>query len=344
LPIVIDPILQSTYLGGSGNDHAYALAIHPTTGDVYVAGSTSSTDFPNTTGGAQATYGDYWDAFVARLNSNLTSIIQSTYLGGSSSEDRAGALAIHPTTGDVYVAGTTWSTDFPRTSGGAQESCSSCSSGPSEAFVARLSADLRTLHQSTYLGGSYSEETRALAIGPAPNYDVYVAGETLSTDFPRTSGGAQATYGGGFWDAFVARLSADLRTLHQSTYLGGSNGDGAYALAIHPTTGDVYVAGWTWSTNFPRTTDGAQNTCNNCSVSRHDAFVARLNSDLTSIIQSTYLGGSNDDFAFFALTIGPAPNYDVYVAGKTSSNDFPGTSGGRRQALEEAAPTPLWRG
>jgi hypothetical protein len=114
-----------------------ALAIHPTTGDVYVAGWTYSTDFPNTTGGAQASFGGGFDAFVARLNSNLTQILQSTYLGGSGS-DWAYALAIHPTTGDVYVAGSTDSTNFPNTTGGAQASFG----GGTDAFVARLTADL----------------------------------------------------------------------------------------------------------------------------------------------------------------------------------------------------------
>jgi hypothetical protein len=99
---------------------AKALAIHPTTGEVYVAGGTNSTNFPGTTGGAQASYGGgTTDAFVARLNSGLTQTLQSTYLGGNGN-DQANALAIHPTTGEVYVAGDTSSTNFPRTSGGAQ--------------------------------------------------------------------------------------------------------------------------------------------------------------------------------------------------------------------------------
>jgi hypothetical protein len=98
LPIVIDPLLQSTYLGGSGEDYARTLAIHPKTGDVYVAGWTKSLDFPNTSGGARANYGGrYYDAFVARLNKDLTQILQSTYLGGRGN-DVANALAIHPTT------------------------------------------------------------------------------------------------------------------------------------------------------------------------------------------------------------------------------------------------------
>jgi hypothetical protein len=149
LPLVIDPILQSTYLGGVGNDLAYALAIHPTTGEVYVAGSTYSPNFPYTFGGAQPSWHPGYlydddigtiplaDSFVARLNSTLTQILQATYLGGSG-VDSASALVIHPSTGEIYVAGSTNSTDFPRTGGGAQAS----NAGGSDAFVARLAADL----------------------------------------------------------------------------------------------------------------------------------------------------------------------------------------------------------
>jgi len=294
LPIVIDPILQSTYLGGSGDDDAYALAIHPTTGEVYVAGWTFSTDFPKTTGGAQGSSGGDFDAFVARLNSSLTQILQSTYLGGSD-WDEAYALAIHPTTGEVYVAGITRSGDFPRTTGGAQAS----PGGGRDAFVARLNSSLTQILQSTYLGGSGNEGARALAIHPTTG-EVYVAGWTRSTDFPRIFGGTQTSYGGGRSDAFVARLNSSLTQILQSTYLGGSGDDDARALAIHPTTGEVYVAGITNSTNFPRTSGGAQASYRGGLT---DTFVARLNSSLTQILQATYLGGRNGGDSFIHAEI-----------------------------------------
>jgi FOG: PKD repeat len=121
LPIVIDPILQSTYLGGRGNEIAKAIAIHPTTGEVYVAGGTNSTDLPRTSGGVQRIYGDGISyVFVARLSADLRTLHQFTYLGGSDI-NLANALAIHPKTGEVYVAGYTGSTHFPETFGGAQE-------------------------------------------------------------------------------------------------------------------------------------------------------------------------------------------------------------------------------
>jgi muconolactone delta-isomerase len=319
-------------LGGSGEDWATALAVHPTTGDIYVAGMTKSRDFPRTTGGAQASFGGrYSDAFVARLNKDLTQILQSTYLGGSGA-DWATALAIHPKTGEVYVAGGTDSTDFPNTTGGAQKDYE----GKNDAFVARLDSNLTQILQSTYLGGSDDDKATALAIHPKTG-EVYVAGGTDSTDFPNTTGGAQATCNKCFSkdsffssDAFVARLNSNLTQILQSTYLGGSDDDKATALAIHPKTGEVYVAGGTDSTDFPNTTGGAQATCNKCfrrdRVFSSDAFVARLNSNLTQIIQSTYLGGSGTDRAT-ALAI-HLKTGEVYVGGSTLSNDFPHTTGG----------------
>jgi hypothetical protein len=317
-PLTIDPLLQSTYLGGSGADRATALAVHPQSGDVYVAGFTSGS-FPGTSGGAQASHGGDFDAFVARLNDTLTSLQQATYVGGGGI-DRAHALAIHPLSGEVYVAGLTTSSPFPGTSGGAQASHGE--EGGSDAYIARFNAALTSLHQSTYLGGAGNDAAYALAIHPRSG-EVYVAGETTGA-FPATSGGAQSTHGGGgFFDAFVARLNAALTSLHQSTYLGGSSVDRAYAVAIHPLTGEIYVAGDTSSNPFPGTSDGAQPTFGGGS---DDAFVARFNAALTVRHQSTYLGGSGSD-RLAALAIHPLTG-DVYLAGTTGSGSFPGASGG----------------
>jgi hypothetical protein len=336
LPIVIDPILQSTYLGGGGSDTVYALAIHPTTGEVYVAGNTSSNDFPGTSG-RPSTRSDQ-DAFVAKLSADLKTLYQVTYLGGGGTE-YANALAIHPQTGEVYVAGRTSSSHtstnpFP---GISSDSAQAIYRGSGDGFVARLSADLTQIIKSTYLGGSGSDSVRALAIHPTTG-EVYVAGQTSSNNFPKASDGsdgAQASYGGGSYDGFVAKLSADLTQIIKSTYLGGSGDDFAKALAIS-STGDVYVAGDTTSNDFPGTTGGAQASCggSGCSSSNQDAFVARLNKELTQILKSTFLGGSNTEYAR-ALAIHPITG-EVYVAGETSSSHtsttpFPGTSGGAQE-------------
>jgi len=304
-------LIQSTYLGGSSYDYIHALAI-AANGDVVVGGYTDSTNLPGTSGGAQPSSGGSYDGFVARLSGNLNTLIQSTYLGGSSYDDIQ-ALAI-AANGDVVVGGGTASTDLPGTSGGAQPS----SGGAYDGFVARLSGNLNTLIQSTYLGGSGTDSIQALAI--AANGEVVVGGYTYSTNLPGTSGGAQPSSGGGGYDGFVARLSGDLKTLMQSTYLGGSSSDYITALAI-AANGDVVVGGHTLSSNLPGTSGGAQPS----SGGSLDGFVARLSGDLTTLIQSTYLGGSSGDY-IYALAI--AASGDVVVGGTTTSTNLPGTSGG----------------
>jgi hypothetical protein len=323
LPVVIDPLLQATYLGGSRGASGAALAIHPTTGEVFVTGSTPSLDFPGTAGGAQST----GTVFVARLNPTLTTLYQATYLGGSRGGAQADALAIHPVTGEVFVTGQT-GPDFPGTAGGAQP----VFRGVSDAFVARLNASLTSLKQATYLGGSGQDSGRAIAIDPTTG-DVFVAGDIGSADLQGTAGGAQPTYGGGpctepalGGDAFVARFNAALTTLKQATYLGGSCDDNGYAIALHPATGEVFVAGSTISSDFPGTAGGAQSKMSGSSA----AFIARLSADLTKLNKATYLGGSVGDQAQ-ALAIHPTSG-DIYVAGITTSNDFPGTTGGAQPA------------
>src|SRR5439155_27058935 len=148
--------------------------------------------------------------------------------------------------------------------------------------------------------------------------EVNEAGLTATTDFPGTTGRAQTTNGGGT-DAFVARLNAALTTLTQATYLGGSDIDIVFALAIHPTSGDVYVAGQTFSTNLPGTTGGAQTT-NGGGI---DGFVARLNAGLTGLTQATYLGGSGGDVA---LALPPPPASGGRAsAGDTDDMNLAGT-------------------
>jgi hypothetical protein len=330
--LIIDPLLQSTYHGGDGSEIALAIAIHPTTGEVYVAGFTFSTNLPGTstaTGGiatgAQSIATGNLDAYISRFNATLTTRLQSTYLGGNG-PDSARAIAIHPTTGEVYIAGETGSTDLPGTatpSAGAQPTYGQ---GALDAFVSRFNAALTTRPQSTYLGGSGLDYGRALAIHPATG-EVYVAGYTNSSNFPGTatpSAGAQPISGGGY-DAFVSRLNATLTSLVQSTYLGGNGSDEALALAIHPATGEAYVAGHTTSQNFPGTTTPSAGAQPSFGGGTYDTFISRFNAALTTRLQSTYLGGNFSDYAT-SIAIHPSSG-EVYVAGYTESNPFPGTGG-----------------
>lgn len=323
--------LVSTYVGGSGFDSICCVVIHPATGDVYVAGSTSSSNFPGVSGGAQDTFPFFANsmAFIARLNANLTTLLGATYLGGTGvftgaaafgGENAATALAVHPATGDIYVTGTTASPLFPGTAGGAQPTIA----GNGDGFVARLTADLRTLVQATYFGGSNYDQPTSIAVH-ASSREIYVAGTTQSTNLAGTAGGAQPAAGGGFFDGFVVRLDETLTALRQTTYLGGQLDELIRALAIHPATGDVYVTGRTTSLDFPGTVGGAQPTSPSRS-SFSDGFVTRLNSDLSSILQSTYLGGSTGNDST-GIAIHPASG-EVYVVGSTNSTDFPGIGAG----------------
>jgi hypothetical protein len=329
-PVVIDPLLQSTYLGGSGFDFdtgGRSLAIHPVNGDVYVVGTANSVDFPGTVGGAQPVDPFDEDWVVARLSADLTSLLQSTYLGGER-VDYGYSVAVHPLSGEVYVAGSTTSTDFPGTAAGAQPAFAGEAFSTNFDFaVARLSADLTSLIQATYLGGDGDDSGPHLAIYPlesvAPGV-VVVAGISTSTDFIGTTGGAQASNAGDR-DCVLARLSAGLTSLRQSTYLGGTGEDFCFDLAIHPESSDIYVAGTSNSIDFPGATGGAQAT----NAGSYDSIVSRLSSGLITLPQSTYLGGSQVDRAL-AVTIHPGSG-EVYVAGAIGSFDFPGVAGGAQE-------------
>ncbi len=304
-------LLQTTLLGGSDWDEAYGIAIHPDTGDVYVTGYTTSTDFPGLTGAADTTFAGYNEAFVSKLSSDLQTLDQSTFLGGESYEVGYG-IAIHPNTGEVYVTGVTNSTNFPNITGGADTTIVG-----DEAFVSRLSSNLRTIYRSTFLGGSKYDSGAAIAIHPTTG-NIYVTGTTGSNDFPHITDGADTVLAGD--EAYVSRLSRDLGTLYQSTFLGGSGGDSGFGIAIHPTQG-IYVTGHTFSNDFPNTTNGADTTFSNS-----EAFVSRLWFDLKNLLQSTYLGGGEDDVGQ-SIVVHPTTG-DVYVTGFTASSDFPNITNG----------------
>ena len=315
-PLIIDPLLQSTYLGGNGFDVAAGIAIHPATGDVYVVGTTLSSDFPSVVGAEQPGNAALYDVFVTRLNAALTTRLQSTYIGGSS-DDFGNAIAIHPVSGEIYVTGQTTSADFPKIVGSEQP----VKAPGSDGFVTRLNAALTARLQSTYLGGNDNDIPTSIAIHPVSG-EVYVTGQTASSDFPKVAGSEQPVKGGaGTTDAFVTRLNAALTQRLQSTYVGGSGNDGASAIAIHPVTGEVYIGGVTTSADLPKVTGSEQPV----KGVNFDGFVTRLNAALTLRLQSTYLGGNAGD-QVNGLAIHPMTG-EIYAAGYTTSTDFPKLAG-----------------
>jgi hypothetical protein len=315
-PVYIDPLLQSTYLGGTGNELVQAVAVHPQSGEVLVAGVTTSIDFPGTTGGAQPALSGGSDLLIARFDPLLTQLLQATYLGGNGG-DGASAMAVNPATGEIFLAGSTTSTDFPGAAGGAQ---ANFGGGSDDAFVARLNSTLTNLLQCTYLGGNQIDFALALALRASG--ELLVAGVTISSDFPGTAGGAIATHGGGTEDGFVARLNSNLTSLLQASYLGGGGRDFARAVAVHPATGEILVVGGTSSANLPGAVGGPQPSF----AGFEDAFATRLSSNLAAVLRSTYLGGGGYDSGY-SITVNPE-NGEILVAGNTASSDFPGTIGG----------------
>jgi uncharacterized protein (TIGR03437 family) len=341
-----------TYLGGSGDDVPFGMAVDGP-GNVYLTGYTNSNNFPTTKGVLQTAFAGsggnscqrFGDAFVAKLNPSGTQLIYSTYLGGKL-DDEGSAIAID-SAGNAYVSGATLSSDFPTTAGSFQTSLAgtggevgrpSCNNAPwfnlGDAFVAKLDPAGAQLLFSTYLGGSDNDWATAIAIDSSLN--VYVAGATLSPNFPTTSGALQTAYKGtdvqniffNTGDGFVAKLSSDGTKEIYSTYLGGSGDDIIYSITVD-SDGTAYVAGSTSSEDFQTTPQAVQTSYQGYRTLPYvieqllgDGFVARLNAAGTALLYSTYLGGAANDVAF-AVTVDSGGL--IYVTGSTDSQNFPVT-------------------
>ena len=309
-PLVIDPVLSySSYLGGSENDVAVSVAVD-STGNAYVTGATKSANFPTTTGAFHTTAGGGNDVFVTKLSADGSTLVYSTYLGGSGG-DVGDGIAID-SAGDAYVAGTTASIDFPTTPGAFQTALAGTANG----FVTKLSPNGSALVYSTYLGGNNTDQVFGIAVDSAGN--AYLTGSTKSVTFPTTTGAFQTTIGGNF-DAFVTKLSADGSALIYSTFLGGIAEDDGFAIAVD-STGNAFLAGDTISANFPVAPGAFQTALGG----NFDAFVTKLNADGSALIYSTYLGGSTEDEGF-AIAVDAAGN--AFLAGDTTSANFPTTPG-----------------
>jgi len=300
-PLTIDPILSySSYLGGTAGEAAYAVAVDAQ-GYIYLTGYTSSVDFPIAAPG-QGSFGGGTDAFIVKLDPTGSSLVYSTYLGGSGNE--YGRSIAVDSSGGVYVAGETYSADFPTAA-----AFQVARGGPRDAFVAKLDASGASLVYSTYLGGSADDAAYGIAVDAEDQ--VHVVGQTYSSDFP-TSNPWRATYGG-LGDGFVAKLNAEGSALAYSTFLNGSGEDRAAALAIDP-SGNAYVTGKTSSLDFPtlnprQASKGAYN----------DAFVVKLTSQ-GGPVYSTFHGGNDGDEG---LAIAADASGHAYVAGATHSTNFP---------------------
>jgi acyl dehydratase len=302
-------LVYSTYLGGSSEDVGYGIAVD-SAGNAYVAGQTSSADFP-TMNPLQPTYGGLGDAFVAKINSAGSGLVYSTYLGGNN-VDGANGIAVD-SEGNAYVTGNASSTNFPTTPGAFQTVCNFYCYGY-DAFVAKINPTGTAFVYTTLLGGNSTEYSQGIAADSEGN--AYVVGFTASTDFPTTSGAFQRVCndGRGCADAFVAKINSAGSALVYSTYLGGGGLDYGNGVAVDG-QGNAYVTGYSTSTDFP-----TANPLQAAKRGRADAFVAKLNPTGSALVYSTYLGGRGNDVGL-GIAVDGAGN--AYVTGATNSGSFP---------------------
>ncbi len=324
-------LVYSTYLGGSGSDSGVGIAVDAG-GHAFVTGHTVSSDFPTTAGAFQAVNRSPagGNAFVTELDPVGSTLVYSTYLGGSGVQGDSGESIAVDGNSNAYITGDASSPDFP-TSPGAYQRVEKALNN-SNAFVTKLNTTGTTLVYSTYLGGSVVENGNSIAVDGSGQ--AYVAGNTLSLDFPTTSGAFQrvlrtpATA-----SAFVTKLNADGTALVYSTYLGGSAGTYTYHLAIDNRS-DAYVAGYTDALDFPTTVGAYRRSGVGATVGRAHSFVTHLNASGSALVYSTYLGGTGGDYA---SAIAVDSSGDAYVTGYTGSADFPVTSGALQTAKKAIA-------
>ena len=320
---MIDPGVQfTTFLGGNSNETGAGIAVDGS-GDSYVTGTTQSPDFPTTTGAFQRTgsASSSADAFVSKLNPNGTALVYSTFVGGSNMESGNG-IAVD-TGGNAYVTGTTKSSNFPTTSGAFDRSlnlpgnCPRCAVDNTDGFVFKLNATGSRLTYSTYLGGGADiDSPRGLAVDGTGS--AYVVGETASSDFPTTAGAFSRTRSGSI-DEFVTKLNPAGSALTYSTFLGGALVDNGQGIAVD-SGGNAYALGFTSSTDFPTTPGAFDRTANGA----FDTTLTKLNPTGSALGYSTYLGGQDFDGGSDVTLDGSG---NAYVAGSTSSPDFPTTPG-----------------
>jgi Beta-propeller repeat len=306
-------LVYSTFLGGAGQDGGADVAIDHER-NVYIAGVSSSSDFP-TVNPLQATQPGFIDVVAAKLKADGSALVYSTYLGGIDLDD-LGGIAVDGA-GCLYLVGSTYSTDFPT----ANPLKSTLDFGDRDAFITKISADGAAFVYSTYIGGADWDLANNITVDAFGT--LYVIGTTFSPDFPTINPLQPALSGPS--DAFVTKINQAGSALLYSTYLGGAGEDGGQGIATD-SRNSIYISGRTNSEDFP-TLDAAQPHPDGLDTAEN-VFAAKLKTDGSALIYSTYLGGKGDDGV---SRIDVDTRGAAYIFGSTGSDDFPTTPGALRR-------------
>ena len=302
--LVIDPLIASTFVGGSNTDRIYSIVLDGSN-NVYITGSTYSSDYPITASSYDPTYNGKYEVFVSKFTPDLSELTASTFIGGG--EFDVGLAMTLDSLGNVYVTGYAHS-GFP-TTGSAYDNSNN---GAEDVFVAKLSSDLSTLQASTFIGGFATEYGYSIAVDSSGN--VLVTGCTYSADYPIAGTPYNDEPSGGA-DIYISKFNSDLSTLIASTYIGSSDDDYAYSIVLDDSD-NVFITGYTLANNYPTAGTPYDNTHNGS----YDAIISKFTPDLSTLTASTYLGGSSDEWGHSIIFDASG---DLLITGFTYSNDFP---------------------
>ena len=320
--LIIDPLVYSTYVGGSKDDSASDIA-SDNQGNALITGMTNSTDFPTTPGVYNTTYNGVRskrDVYVFKLNNKGTGLLYSTYIGGSDGVDRGSEIEVDDF-GNAYVMGDTQSSDFPVTQG----AFDTCFNSTWDAFILKLNQNGSKLVYSTFIGGEGQEVCGDIEIDTVGN--VYLTGFVNYHDFPITAGAYDRSFNG-FWDCFLLKLNQKGSALIYSTFFGSPEWEHPSDLAID-SSGNTYVTGVTNSSNFPTTPNVYDRTYNGNGLGGEtDVFVLKFNQAGSTLLYSTFIGGNKWDYG---LGITLDNNNNAYVTGYTNSSDFHTTPGAYKE-------------
>ena len=306
-------LIFSTFIGGSGYEDGYSIRIAHDNEHIVVAGGTYSSNFPTTSGAYDQTHNGSADGFVLKLDSSGSTLVFSTFLGGSG-YDWSYSTYMDFQHEDVYVTGDARSSNFPTTPGAYDVTHNG---GGGDVFVLKLDSTGSFLHYSTFIGGSNHEWGHFIQVDSFGR--AYINGGSRSTNYPTTVNAYDKTHNGNY-DAILSTLDSTGSHLLYSTYLGGSGYDWASKSKL-TRSGGIYVTGETRSNNFPTTAGVYDPTYNGGSG---DIFAAKLDSTLSNLLASTFIGGSGKELSL-SLEFDTLSN--IYLSGETNSTNFPTTPG-----------------